>query len=168
MAISYQSKRRCSKTPQRGVQYNTTISYQSKRRCSKTGNTREAALPSDQLPVKTTLLQNRHAARDWSELDQLPVKTTLLQNRYRRDIRDARISYQSKRRCSKTPVESLRQTLAISYQSKRRCSKTRCQSEAKTTQISYQSKRRCSKTRLVYLAKSTRSATSQNDAAPKL
>ena len=78
--------------------------------------------------------------------DQLPVKTTLLQNS-----------------ASRTPSRR-----RISYQSKRRCSKTLEQSPCRLPLISYQSKRRCSKTGRVSTRPAARSVTSQNDAAPKL
>ena len=77
------------------------------------------------------------------------------------------ISYQSKRRCSKTKAKPPRTTPTISYQSKRRCSKTGYICVVARDGISYQSKRRCSKTVRKLLRVVQRSVTSQNDAAPK-
>ena len=164
--ISYQSKRRCSKTRLRTSLRGSPISYQSKRRCSKTISLKPLCCPGsvtsqndaapkpnlhitvfglDQLPVKTTLLQNSQTPWTRSNADQLPVKTTLLQNHH-------------------AGYDALDW---ISYQSKRRCSKTEADLVAEADEISYQSKRRCSKTPLRRCRRAARSVTSQNDAAPK-
>ena len=100
----------------------------------------------DQLPVKTTLLQNYSFTKMRTRLDQLPVKTTLLQNTFSKYLSHCQISYQSKRRCSKTVKLVTIACTSISYQSKRRCSKTSLRCRASAGWISYQSKRRCSKT----------------------
>ena len=102
---------------------NREISYQSKRRCSKTSGVAIGAVmgsvtsQNDAAP-KLEINEKGHPP------DQLPVKTTLLQNRSRVSRRRRLISYQSKRRCSKTHRPRRRRIHLISYQSKRRCSKT--------------------------------------------
>ena len=125
-------------------QSNLEISYQSKRRCSKT------VLKCDRTRVRSVTSQNDAAPKPESYMatgwrDQLPVKTTLLQNQRVTRTWDGEISYQSKRRCSKTCHRQDTQKRGISYQSKRRCSKT-------------------GQYRIRYRL---RSVTSQNDAAPK-
>ena len=107
-----------------------------------------------------------HADRDGQ--DQLPVKTTLHQNLVTQINTCQTISYQSKRRCTKTADVRLRRGVRISYQSKRRCTKTCDISGVRGVWISYQSKRRCTKTCTPRLPIRIRSVTSQNDAAPKL
>ena len=186
--IGYQSKRRCSKTLLLSFCLKYDISYQSKRRCSKTGRTSQEryqgsatsqndAAPKprdlaqivvpDQLPVKTTLLQNRSG---WTVLpgrDQLPVKTTLLQNLLRCLASGRQISYQSKRHCSKTVSYSSSDTSAISYQSKRRCSKTGRTSRERSQGSATSQNDAAPKLRLSCRTENMGSATSQNDAAPK-
>ena len=123
----------------------SSISYQSKRRCTKT-----------QPPVvpflhRSVTSQNDAApklsvGREELTADQLPVKTTLHQNLGLLASQLVRISYQSKRRCTKTGECSRADHAMISYQSKRRCTKTQLLTLDGLIVISYQSKRRCTKT----------------------
>ena len=166
--ISYQSKRRCSKTlllrQLEGYRSVTSQNDAAPKRPARRSPRRSRSVTSqnDAAPKPTTPITPRRARSVTSQNDaapkldklaltddedQLPVKTTLLQNAGKTDEEIAEISYQSKRRCSKTVCLGINCGMAISYQSKRRCSKTRDAKRDTSHWISYQSKRRCSKTR---------------------
>ena len=77
------------------------ISYQSKRRCTKTGSKRWRARRRS-VTSQNDAAPKRRCSRCSAAWDQLPVKTTLHQNHRSIGFLCHLISYQSKRRCTKT------------------------------------------------------------------